>query len=522
LRDISPQNTLSLITHPVRILLDKKTSYGLFIFLVAMLLVVTISARSPLDPDMWWHIRSGEMTLKNGSPLLTDVFSFTRYGSEWTNHSWLSQVILFQAFNLGSFTGLAVYTALLAVISMGLVYRLIEGPPLLKAFLTILCSTACALVWTPRPQMFSLVFFAGLLFLLDGYKRDKRRPLWLIPIIFVLWSNLHAGFSIGLALLAVFIASEAANRIFLYSSDECLSWREIRQLAIWSVMAIPAVLLNPNGIKTWLIPFQTVGITALQNLIQEWASPDFHNLPQQVILWLLVLLVISFSLAGKRMTMGDILIPLAFAYMTFLARRNVSMFAMAVVPALSRGLLAAWGNWHERIDAEGGFAAILQKYHISIRRFKNQEVDPAISRIINLGMIGFLGALAFGRLGIMSLNPIIERNLQIDYPVEAMNWIRDNHISGNLLNEYNWGGYLIFTSPQTPVFVDGRTDLFGDEIIGEWQKVVQGDPEWITILEKWDVQTLLLQPEKPVLLLMKDFGWRIGFEDEKSVVMIRE
>ncbi|MHC1785044.1 MAG: hypothetical protein AB9891_20215 [Anaerolineaceae bacterium] len=502
--------------------MNNKTSSVLFIFLITMLLVVTISARAPLDADMWWHIRSGEMTLKNGAPLLTDPFSFTRYGSDWTNHSWLSQVILFQVFNLGGFTGLAVYTALLAVISMGLVYRLVKGPPLLKAFLIILCSAACALVWTPRPQMFSLVFFAGLYSLLAGYKHEKRGPLWLIPIFFALWSNLHGGFPIGLALLAVFIAAEAANRIFLYPANDCLSWREISKLALWSITAIPAVLLNPNGIKTWLIPFQTVGITALQNLIQEWASPDFHNLSQQVILWLLVLLVISFSMAGKRMMMGDFLIPLAFAYMTFLARRNISAFAMAAVPAISRGLQAAWGIWQERIEAEGGLTTLLMKYHISTPKFENRNIDQAISRLINMVMIGFLAALAFGRLGIMSLNPIIDRYLQNDYPVQAVNWIRDNHISGNLFNEYNWGGYLIFACPQNLVFLDGRTDLFGDEIIGEWQKVILGDPEWRTILDKWDVQTVLLQPDKPVISIMKDHGWRIGFEDEKSVVMLRE
>ncbi len=501
---------------------NKKNASGLFIFLAAMLLVVTLSARVPLDADMWWHIRSGEMSVKQGAPLLEDVFSFTRYGTEWTNHSWLSQVFLYLAFQLAGFHGLAIYTALLAAVSMGLVYRLIEGPPLLKAFLIILCSSACALVWTPRPQMFSLVFFALLLNLLADFKNGKRRRLWLIPLLFALWSNLHGGFPIGLVLLGVFTAAELANRLFFFNQDDCLPWTQIRGLSLWSLSAIPAVLINPNGIKTWLIPFQTVGITALQNLIQEWASPDFHNLPQQVILWLLFLMVISFSMAGRRIPLGDLFIPLAFAYMTFMARRNIAAFAMTAIPATSRGLLLAWWGWRDRMESEGGIAALMQKYRLATPKIENRQVTPAVSRVVNLVIIAFLSGLAFGRLGIMSLQPVVDRYLSTEYPVEAVNWMKQLTVTGNILNEYNWGGYLVFSNPATPVFVDGRTDLFGDEIIGEWQQVVLGEPEWRSILDKWEVQAVLLKPDKPLLAQMDGNGWRKAFEDEKSVVMVRE
>lgn len=471
---------------------------------------------------MWWHIRSGEMTLNQRAPLLEDVFSFTRFGAAWTNHSWLSQVILFLVFKWAGFSGLAMYTALLAVVSMGLIYRLIDGPPLLKTSLIIFCLMACSLVWSPRPQMFSLVLFALLLSLLADYKKNHKGPLWVIPIMFGLWSNLHGGFPIGWMLLVIFAAAETANRIFLYEKSECLPWPRIRSLVLFSLSAIPAVLLNPNGFKTWLIPFQTVGITALQNLIQEWASPDFHNLSQQVILWLLFVMVISFSMSGRRVPLGDVLIPLAFAYLTFLARRNIAAFAMTAVPAASRGLLAAWRIWRDRMELEGGFPGLMRKYGLAVPSFENRQFAPAVSRGINLVFIGFLSALAFGRLGIMSLNPVIDRYLSKDYPVAAVDWMRSKSVTGNIFNEYNWGGYLIFTNADNPVFVDGRTDLFGDEIIDEWQQVVLGEPEWPAILDKWEVQAVLLKPEKPVLAQMDGRGWRKAFEDEISVVMVRE
>lgn len=484
-----------------------------------MLLVVTISARSPIDADVWWHIRSGETTLKSGSPLMVDPFSFTRNGAPWTNHSWLAQVILFLAFNFGGYLGLGIFTAVLAVISMALVYRMVEGPPLLKAFLVIFCSAASALIWTPRPQMFSLVLFIGLCTVLHLYRQTRKKILWLIPVLFVIWSNLHGGFPLGLILLAAFLAGEIGSHIFLYSPEECLPWTEIRKIALWSASAIPAILINPNGIKTWLIPFQTVGVTALQNLIQEWASPDFHVLSQQVILWLFFFLFISFSTAGRRMPMTDIVIPVVFAYMTFLARRNIGAFAMVTVLALSRGILYSWQMWRIKFTPDQKIYQFFKSKNFSQFTSEDQNLSPKISRVLNLIIIGFLGAIAFGRLGIMTLKPVVAHFMENDYPVGAVEWLQENPTSGNMLNEYNWGGYLIFTNPQNQVFVDGRTDLYGDDIIGQWQKAVLGDPEWKSIFEKWDVRLVLLQPDRPVIAILKNNGWQMVYEDTKSVLL---
>lgn len=484
-----------------------------------MLLVVTISARSPIDADVWWHIRSGETTLKSGSPLMVDPFSFTRNGAPWTNHSWLAQVVLFLGYDLGGYLGLGIYTAVLAVISMALLYRLVEGPPILKAFLVIFCSAASALIWTPRPQMFSLLLFIGLYSVLHEYRQTRKRVLWLIPILFVIWSNLHGGFPLGLILLAAYLIGEICNHLFLYPPEECLPWKDIRKIGLWSASAIPAILLNPNGINTWLIPFQTVGVTALQNLIQEWASPDFHVLSQQVILWLFFILFISFSTAGRRMPMTDIVMPVLFTYMTFVARRNIGAFAMVTVPALSRGILYSWQTWLSKFTTDHKAYQFLRSKNLFQYAEENQNVNPKISRLLNLIIIGFLGAIAFGRLGLMTLRPVVDHFMENDYPVGAVQWLQEIPTPGNMLNEYNWGGYLIFANPQNRVFVDGRTDLFGDDIIGQWQKAVLGDPEWDTIFEEWDIHLVLLQPDRPIIALLKNNGWQMVYEDSRSILL---
>ena len=111
---------------------------GLFIGVVCGLLVFLMAARTPLDSDLWWHLRAGEETLRLGQPLLSDTLSYTRAGVDWINHSWLTQVGMALLFRWAGFLGLGLAVAGLAAFSLGWVYRQMSGPPLWRAFLVIL------------------------------------------------------------------------------------------------------------------------------------------------------------------------------------------------------------------------------------------------------------------------------------------------------------------------------------------------------------------------------------------------
>ena len=131
-----------------------------FILVFLLVLIFLIAARTPLDSDLFWHLASGKQTWLSGRPMLADVFSFTRYGAAWINHSWLSQLILYGLDQLGGTLALGAWVAALATISMGLVFIQMRGPAIFRAFIVILATTVAAVVWSPRPQMVSLVAFA--------------------------------------------------------------------------------------------------------------------------------------------------------------------------------------------------------------------------------------------------------------------------------------------------------------------------------------------------------------------------
>ncbi len=175
--------------------------------IILFALIFALAARVPVDTDTWWHIRSGEYTLTHGM-IYADPFSFTKAGETWINHSWGSQIVLYAAWQIGGAAGLSIFMAALATAGMFFVYKMGEGSPYLRAFALILGSAAAAVFWSPRPQMFSFLLSAVVLYLLYLYRRKEIDRLWLIPIIMAVWGNLHAGFSIGFIFMGGVIAGE--------------------------------------------------------------------------------------------------------------------------------------------------------------------------------------------------------------------------------------------------------------------------------------------------------------------------
>ncbi|HEX2979111.1 MAG TPA: hypothetical protein VHO48_02500, partial [Anaerolineaceae bacterium] len=304
------------------------------VLVIILLLIFMMAARTPVDTDLWWHLRAGEETLRTGLPVTVDHFSYTRAGQPWSNHSWLAQVILAGVFHLGGYLGLGLLVAVTVTATLGLVYVQMPGPGLLRAFILALVAVVSAPVWMPRPQIFSLLCFALTSYLLYLYIQRRLDRLWLLPLLFAMWANLHGGYPLGLALLVAAIAGLIFDRFS--SKAAAFSWAEIRRLAAWTGVSLLSVLANPGGIQAWLIPFQTVSVGALQAFIQEWASPDFHQLSQQPFLWLLSLCLLALGLSARPIATGDLFALIGFTGLALMARRNFGPFALAAGPILAR------------------------------------------------------------------------------------------------------------------------------------------------------------------------------------------
>ncbi|HVP21267.1 MAG TPA: hypothetical protein VMS73_05340 [Anaerolineaceae bacterium] len=493
----------------LKILADRERDW--FIPVLVLLLVFILAARSPLDTDMWWHLRAGEQTWTTGRPMLLDTFSFTRFGVHWINHSWLSEAGMYLLFKNGGFLALGGAMAFLATLSMGIVYFQMSGPAIFRAFLLILGSAVTAVVWSPRPQLMSLVLLAVLSTIFFLYKWKGRNHIKWLPVIFLLWGNLHGGFAIGFILIGSFIAGEITNHLLGNTSNVVLAWKQIGQMIIWSLVSAFAILVNPNGLDIWKIPFQTVEVSTLpQFIIQEWTSPDFHELYQQPFLWLLFAILAAAAFSRRRMDGSDFVTVIVFAIMGLLARRNFGPFGIVALPVLSRTLWPSIQSLRTPNTPEPPWQKDIPSPAPKIR--------PLWQRRVNLAIVGFLALVAFGKLFIVTYPAVMEAATAAAEPVGAADWLVQNHAQGRLFDEYNWGGYLAWRMSEPRIFVDGRTDLFGDEILGEWITTVQAGDGWQQILAKWDVNYVMVDPSRPLVKILPENGWKLLYQDSLAII----
>jgi hypothetical protein len=494
-------------------------SFNRLIFWVVVLLVLIMSTRMPLESDLWWHLRAGEWSWQHVRPLLNDYFSYTQNGASWINHSWLGEVIYYLFYLRLGWGGVCLLVSILAATSIVFVYFQMEGYALFKAFLVILTCMVASFVWSPRPQMFSLVLLAGLAYVLYDFKWHQRKRLWLLPVIFAVWGNLHGGYPLGFILIGATIAGEGLNHILGYGGREILTWREIGELVGWTVVSVAALLINPNGYHILLIPFQTVGVEALQRFIQEWASPDFHDFAQQTFLIMFFVTFFLIGISGQRLDMTDATAVIIFAYMAFIARRNFGPFALVATPVISRHFQPAFKNWIGRLN---GMTKI--KKYLS-RQLSGELVSPQSSLstrlrlTLNISLILLLGLAFVIKLLWVSDPEMIKQANDGLAPVGAVAWVKEYQPAGNLLNEYNFGGYLIWNLRDYPVFIDGRTDLYGDELINNWFALVQADKDWEMLMTKYDIKTVMLSPNRPLVEKLINKGWLKSYEDKQVVVL---
>ncbi|MDX1402279.1 MAG: hypothetical protein R3245_10180, partial [Kiloniellales bacterium] len=216
--------------------------------IILLLALFTIAVRETVDPDMWWHLRTGQVIVEDGLPR-QDIYSFTSPDNTWVTHEWLSEVVMWLVFNQAQFTGLIILFAILTALAYWLVYLRSQGRPYLAAFVVLTAALASAPFWGVRPQVFNILLTALFVYLVEGYRdgRVGRRTLWLLPLLTLIWANLHSGYLYGIALLVAYITGEGLQRLISPHRSRLLEIREIRHLGVITLLCFLAAALNPNG-----------------------------------------------------------------------------------------------------------------------------------------------------------------------------------------------------------------------------------------------------------------------------------
>lgn len=490
--------------------------------LVELILFVAIFAmavRQPADTDSWWHLKSGQLMWETGQLLRTDPFSHTVAGQPWIDHGWLVQLALWPIYRALGLGGLALLLAAIVVASFALVYVQCQGRPFVAAFAVLLAAVASSVIWSIRPQIVSFLLAATVAFLLDRYKRTgSPRWLWPLPLLVALWVNCHGGFVIAFLLMGCYLVGEALNRLtHSQFTSFPTSPPRLTPLAGAVSLSILAVLLNPNTVKMIPYAFQTVSIGPLQNFIQEWSAPDFHNLQFQPFVWLLLLTLAAMGLSRRRADWSDLALVGVFGYMSLLAVRNVALFALIAAPVLSRHAVAAL----EDLAVAPRLSWLGALTHTLPPQQRMRRAQALLNGLLLVLLL--LGAAAKIGLELARLRDpeVWGRGL----PVEAAEYLRNHDLPGQMFNTYNWGGYLIWSLyPGQPVFVDGRTDLYAlnGSVLDDYVLVHWTRPGWQDVLDRYNVGFVITERTGLLDLALADTGgWQAVYRDEVSVIYVR-
>ena len=449
------------------------------------------------DPDTYLHIAVGRWILAHGAVPHHGIFSGTMAQAPWVAHEWLGEVVLAWLFDTFGWTGLVAVTAFCVAAAVAMLLR-----QLLRSLLPVHAMIATALAVTlviphvlARPHVFTLpILVAWAAGLVSARNEQRAPPAWLAALM-ILWANLHGGYLFGLGLAGLL----AAEAVLL-----ARGWH-IRRRAAWGwawfgVLAVGAALLTPFGVGGLLLPFRLTGMSFAMGQLVEWRSPDFQSF-EPLELWLAIMLFLGFAL-GWRLPPTRLLMLLLLLHMALQHRRHGELVGL-VAPLLLAPALAP----QLRALAAGRSAG-------PVDRGLAELAKPASLRGVALA-----GAL------LAALSAAVLRGsattTDIMMPAAALAEVEAAHVTGPVLNDYGFGGYLIFSG--IPPFIDGRAELYGDEFIKRYvQAMLLESGELPKLLDQYGIAWTLIAPERPAAFLLDHLpGWRRLYADGVAVVHVR-
>jgi hypothetical protein len=482
----------------------RRPTLGGLVVGAALAAILVVICRRVGDPDFWWHMATGSWIINHGALPSHELFTYTAYSRVWADQEWGSEVLGELIFQAGGFLSFSLAYTAVTWVGFWFIWRRIgmeRVPALIAGACLVVAAAAGVEVWGPRSQMISFALTCLTLYWVEGFLRDRNRHLYLLPLVMVVWANLHGGFVYGLAVVALAAATETV--LWLYAPQDRAHPR--RSLRLWAVLVACAVagLLNPITYHAYLAAIQTQTSAVQQTFIAEWHSPSFHSLGE-VGLELLLLLVV-FAMAFRRPRLWDALLTVVGIYAALSAVRNAPLAAAALTPMVAWSLGGAW----ERSRWQDPIAAWIH------RRACDLLVLVTASTL--LVAVGTVGAMTYT---LSSQTASTDAN----FPVGAANWLEAHpNVGTRMFDAYDWGGYLIYRFyPDRLVFIYGEATELGNQLLQEVSDVENAEPDWQTILNEHGVNYVVERTDSALgMALSVDPQWKQVYNDGFAVIFVK-
>ena len=506
----------------------------LIIFFFAVLIVY--ASREIADLDLWLHLKTGEWIIAHKAVPLNDIFSFTLGGKPWINHEWLFQTIAYSFYHLGQADGLIFMQNIVIVATFLVLFLMgIKNENHIYVFVVLyLTLLTLAYRFTIRPDIFSLFFLTLYLFIIKRSIEKTSRSIWILPVLQVLWVNMH-GFSFtGPLLILILLVSETLKGLvklpFFWNKSNCIDHKQMTNFLLVFVLMILASFINPWGINGAAYPLSVLGQISGEGkiffkYIQELVKPitlknaldvNYFTFYKAFIL----VSLFTFRINFKNINIYDLLVWLCFLLFSFIAVRNVAYFGIVAAYVTFTNLELAIKNKKE--------------FPLKFRsgRFKNIALYVSVAFL-------FIYPAKEARQYIESANynfntyelkstlwGISEQR----YPQKAVQFLLDNDFPERMFNDFNSGAYLIGKAyPKRHVFIDGRTELYGPDFFKAYVAAGEGKKRTLeTMLAEYHIQGFFLTNSADRLHLgllryiHQNPVWRAVYFDENAIIFLKD
>lgn len=450
-----------------------------------------------IDPDIWWHLRTGQWIVDHAQVPATDPFSGYGVGKPWVAYSWLFEILVYALFTKLGLMGILLFTVSMFLLIVAVLHgalRRAKLPFIVEVLFVAVAVGAMSSLISPRSWLFSILFFTMELAILFHVRRtDKITPMLALPPLFVLWANLHMQFVYGLATLGLFLVE------ILLSQLPSLSLYGRRQpnvspgrVSLLLLACLLATLITPYHFRLYIPIFEVIGQTGAFQLVSELLPLSFRAFAD----WLVIGLAIAaaFGLGWQRAWLPfPTLLLLMGTFLAFRARRDVWVLALAAVFTISE-----FGRF---VSSEPSFGFT-----------KLRAICVVVALAVATYMIGL-----HRQISERQLESAVERG----FPVAAVKFVNEKNYSGPLYNHFNWGGYLIWALPRLPVSMDGRMNLHGDQRIERSVNTWSGLKGWESDPELMKARLVIGGADQALVNLMRtDPRFKLVYDDGVAAIFV--
>ena len=460
---------------------------------------------SVLDVDIWWHLKVGDWIVEHFAIPHTGILSRTAAERPWVAYSWGYEVLLSRAYAWFGLLGIGIFGTFLTLAVAYSIYwmlRRLSGRFWSSCVLTGIVCSAFLFNGMPRPFFFSMALFSiTLALILEANRSGRAQLLYWLPPIFLLWANLHIQYIYGLflvgLLVAVSVAQWLANKLgiapgFLLSS----TLPATTLLAVFAACVL-TTLIGPNFYHPYIAVYEYSKAKFAYSVILELQPLTFRGYSHFAEL---LLTAAGFFAVGWQKRLD----PFKLALLTIasvVAYRTMRDAWFICIPAAAciADLVAS--------EADGDLAAR--------DRPESWFETAGVAAAVGLLLVLFARGTGFNQLG-------FDRAISSQYPVNAVNFLRRNPVPGPLYNNLNWGGFLMWYMPDQPVAIDGRNDLYGDDLDRLFYGTENADTSYDTNPYLSEAGVVLLDSQLPLAkILTVDPRFQLVFHDEIATVFAR-